>query len=154
MLERSPFPDFVQYRPDVAGVTKARRVMEIEVKISRADFRKDREKRIVEWRARGLCPYVPAQFYFIVPPDLVPCVMEEAPAEAGVLTITDRVRFGTRVVECVRGSKLDPRATTLSLRDIVRAVQHQSGTLQRLANALAKMPPGENSVDKVTTPPA
>jgi len=115
--------------PDVLGVTVQRYLIEIEVKVSVSDFRRDIDK--AKWKCPGrLCP---RQFYYIVPPDISDKVLKIWPDEDRGLLTLDRTRSGgLHDVYAVKKAKA-AAAKTLSTEQLVRLVKHQSGTLVSLA---------------------
>jgi len=93
LLERSP--RFGIGEPDVLGITKARYLLEIEIKRSLSDFRANgkkhhiamREGRAVgtRWRTPIAISKFPKQFWFLVPCELVKKVEREVPDYAGLM---------------------------------------------------------------------
>lgn len=81
-------------QPDVFGVTRARYALEIEVKRSVSDFRANAKKYHIVNRcstdaetAARFAARAPKQFWFMVPPKLVPKLEGEVPDYAGLLTL-------------------------------------------------------------------
>lgn len=86
-FERSPFSS--RNCPDVLGLNKARHLVEIEIKVDKADFDKDMKKKHRLKLMDELTKFMPRAtnlLYYLVPPGLVNHVMEHAPEFAGVLT--------------------------------------------------------------------
>lgn len=132
--ERSPLGDYY-YRPDIIGVDKNRRVIEVELKRSMADFRANAKKI-------GLTTYAdyhrPYQFYFAVTRDIAEAVLRELPDGAGLLTLSKNgTRFGPSV-NCLRGAKINRESPRLTVKQMVVMVAHQTGSLHRAAVALSQ----------------
>lgn len=108
--ERTPM--FNVGRPDVLGVTKARFLIEIEVKRSLSDFRANRNKGHVANRHLNLHRW-PKQFYFLVPQELSERVLPEIPEWAG-LAIDKGCGF-----EVLKTSPTNKDAKKLSVRGCV-----------------------------------
>lgn len=134
-LERTPLQGD-SCTPDVLGVDKARRAVEIEIKRTMADFRANREKRSLQRREFWGNP--PYQFYYLVPPKLEAKVLAELQPHEGLLTVTDRSSLysGLPKVRVVRVAPFNRKARRLSIREISKMVRHQTGTL---ASALMKL---------------
>lgn len=116
-------------RPDVFGVTLQRRTIEVEVKVTLADFRANAKKRI-----SGLprAHWHPWQFYFIVPPALVESVALELPEWSGLLTLdTYRDYLPCRVVKVVKRSPCNDLSPQVKVRDLAEMAKHMSGTITR-----------------------
>jgi hypothetical protein len=86
-FERSPFS--ARNCPDVLGLNKARQLIEIEIKVDKADFDKDMKKKhrqkLIDELGKNY-PRATNLLYYLVPPGLVNHVMATAPEFAGVLT--------------------------------------------------------------------
>jgi len=131
--------------PDVLAVTKDRRLIEIEVKISLDDFKKDAKKK--KWgffkfgEKYGFKTTTFAnQFYYIVPPNLKEKALEFiAHEKIGLLSYGNDISVYTKLpeVEIIKkcGKIHDGK---LSIKDTIHMVRHQSGTLCSLFVALAK----------------
>lgn len=128
--ERNPFDDH-RYRPDLIGVNRTFRMIEVELKSSVADFKANGAKRGIRWQM-----HFPSQFYFCVPPELVDRVKSLLPVGAGLLTIGAPDRWGP-TVEVGRGAKVNPNATRLSKYAVARMVSHQSASLHRACLRIA-----------------
>lgn len=86
-FERSPYSS--RNCPDVLGLNKSRHLVEIEIKIDKADFDKDMKKKHRQKLLAELEKFSPRatnMLYYLVPPGLVNHVMEHAPEFAGILT--------------------------------------------------------------------
>lgn len=135
--ERGPWEDF-GHRPDLLGVDKSRKVTEVEIKRSLADFRNDATKRIWAYRAKGKA--VPYKFYYLVPPELVERVFELLPEGSGLMTVTDGTsRGGNHELVVVAPAKTNRQAKPLPLKMLVQMVRHQSGTLVSAVSKLAQL---------------
>jgi hypothetical protein len=130
--------DVAIHIPDVQVVTKDRRMVEIEVKITMADFRADAKKRIWMFRDRGI-GLMPYQFYYAMPYDLAESVKADVRPDCGllgVLPIKHRwERHSDRVI-CLRRAPRNKEAGRLSLKKCVQMVKHQTGTLCSMAERL------------------
>lgn len=118
--------------PDVLAVTNSRFLIEVEVKVSLSDFRHDASKR--KWQkpfAGRLCA---RQFYYAVPPEMVDKVQADWPhPDRGLLTLGHKITYGhLKEVIVMRPAKA-ASAKSLSTKQIVQLVHHQSGTLVSLA---------------------
>ena len=136
-LERSPLPRDA-CNPDVIGVTKRRMVVEIEIKRTMADLRANFEKSSMQHRERRNIG--PTRFYYLVPPEMVdkafPLI---APTGCGLLTLGGYNPYsglpGIGMVHQATPVKRQP----LSLKQIVKMVSHQTGTLASALTKLAKV---------------
>lgn len=141
MFERAPFHIPGPGNPDVCGVTSKRTVVEIEIKISMADFLANAFKRVMQQRADGHAYWYPAQFYILAPDGLAQRIAE-AGEGFGVMKFRGAQyahrMFTQRMIDIVRVAPTDPRATRLKPRDIVVAAKAQTGTLWTLVNGLAR----------------
>ena len=127
-------------RPDILAVTTARFLVEVEVKTSLADFRNDAKKykwRLYESSSRYHREQRPRQFYFAVPGKLKEKVLKELPEGAGLLEVTDTPGLACKVW-AVRKAPVNRNAKRLSLRDLIKMVRSQTGTMVTLALKEAK----------------
>jgi hypothetical protein len=134
-LERSPFRQD-PCTPDVIGVNASRRAVEIEVKRTWQDFKNNRQKdSMFRRKFLGLSP---AQYYFIVPPALVAKVREALEPGEGLLTVDGLNGYSglpkARVVVPATFTKTRP----LTLKEIVRMVAHQTGSLSSALSKIAR----------------
>lgn len=134
------------WKPDIYGVNKNRRSYEIEIKQTYSDFIKDREKKVWRYREMNLMPdahIIPHYFYFLVPPKLVDRVKPELPEGTGLLTIGDINNLYTHLPDIwvIVPVKANPKATRISLRNMIRMTQNQSGSLCSMALELARVDP-------------
>ena len=124
--------------PDVQIVTKDRRLVEIEVKITRADFSADAKKRVWMFRDRGIRP-MPYQFYYAMPHDLAESVLADVRPDCGLLGVLPSKRAWERHsdrVICIKKAPSNKDAGRLSLKQCVAMVKHQTGTLCSMAERL------------------
>jgi hypothetical protein len=74
--------------PDVIGVTRDRYLVEIEIKRSVADFKRDAEK--YSRRNRELfIDHMAKQFYYLVTPEISDKILPLLPAWAGLMTVSE-----------------------------------------------------------------
>jgi hypothetical protein len=92
-LGRNPLPEMCI--PDVLGMGPDRRLIEIEIKRTMADFRQNGKKRGIKYRTHW-----PKQFYFLVDPriaerarcELKAGIFNEAYERAGLLTLHEGIQ--------------------------------------------------------------
>jgi hypothetical protein len=113
------------WRPDALGITKARHAVEIEAKVSKADFLKDREKPQFSIRENGTDHWV-RQFYYVVPRDLTAFAMENLPKWAGLLQPSTHY-WGA--LEVVVKAPVNKAAKKFSIRNMVYCVMAQTNQL-------------------------
>lgn len=120
---------------DVLVVTKERYLMEVEVKISMEDLRRDHEKRKHLSFRYGLPKYPTRHFYFAVPKELA----------NRVILVCDQLYPYAGVLGCNGIDDIDiyrhPKALwgkKLTFPQILHMVREQSATLCRLARDLAE----------------
>lgn len=135
-FERSPV--FGNYRPDIFGVCQRRQTIEIECKRTLADFRADAQKRITEWRRRGLLNV--RQFYYLVPPAIADAVCPLLPDYAGLLTLGSADTSFTKLprVEVERGAPVNSAARRMTPLEMARMAKNQTATLHRLLTYIVK----------------
>lgn len=75
--------------PDVLGVSDTRHLIEIEIKVTMADFRKNEKKWGIRHRRLYDQPayWIPRQFYFLVATKIVEKVRVELPQGCGLLSL-------------------------------------------------------------------
>lgn len=133
--ERTPL--WSACRPDLIGVDRKRRVIEIEFKQTISDFKANalkRGMRLREQTGQGK----PTRFYFAVPTGLVGKVKTLLPVGAGLMTLgEDSPRFGPQV-QIITGATADRNAMALGKIEIGRMILHQTGTLHRACVAMAR----------------
>ncbi len=115
--------------PDVFGVLPDRWLVEFEIKVSVADFKRDAKKDkftlpVSKWNRR------PRLFYYAVPPGIVDKVLPLLPPGAGLVTFSIRSNTITKLPEVVFvkkpvGDKASKKATDA---DIWAMAKHLSGT--------------------------
>lgn len=119
--------------PDVYGVNKSRHGLEVEVKVSLSDFKREAKKR--KWDYQVVTPMF---FYYLVPNDILEKVKPLIPPGVGLLTVS---KFAldpyTHLpsIRCEVRPTRNPKARKLSPYCAARLVKHQSGTLCALAVA-------------------
>lgn len=100
-------------RADLVLVSKAGYATEIEIKVSRGDWRNDRDK--LKWMAHGWTrPHV-SRFFYAVPGQLVQHVPSWVPADAGILAV--HAGLGARGADQVREYRAARRYTARRLSD-------------------------------------
>ena len=127
-------------RPDCIGVLPNGRVVEVEIKVTAADFRANCQKEIEKRREanRAKRPY---QFYFAMPQSLADDLASEIPEHAGLLYLSPhrgRTR-GVRELERMKPAKRFDQCLTIGHRDWIRLVSLQSNAIVSLAKAVARM---------------
>ena len=138
-------------KPDVFVVNKNRKLIEIEVKVSIADFRNDIRKRI--WNMREKFPQLypmPHQFYYAVPKSLEEksrALLKEWKGDdkiygqVGLLVVKDHDNLKLLGYDDVYVSVTAPtnkNAKRLSVKDTITMVKNQSATLCSEAIKMAK----------------
>lgn len=117
--------------PDVLAVTKKRFLVEIEIKISMADFKANFKKRIHFMQARGYYKK-PHEYWFLVPPHLVDKVKEsELITCEGILTVGGRPNGYSdlpSIVE-VRAPVINKKTPKVSVTQAMKMVKNQSGAM-------------------------
>ena len=137
------------FKPDILVVDKARNVIEIEVKVSIADLKNDLKKTV--WKYRNKLPdlyKMPYQFYYAVPEDIKDKTLEIIKewekdgiinGQAGLLCVIDKQNIGFEDVIVVKKSKINNIIKKINIRDVIKMVKHQSGTLCSCAVKIAKL---------------
>ena len=114
---------------DVMAVDKERRLVEVEVKVTLADFRRDKKKRKHIWLSKDNGHLPTSYFYFAVPTEIANKVAFECAQlypYAGVLGTG-----GSDVAVYHRAKRR--QAKKLTLLQLSRMCYNQSGTVCRLA---------------------
>lgn len=130
-FERHPWRG--DLKPDVLGMNKRRRLVEIELKVSLTDMKRDLDKqhriRTTQDIMRDV-PGSPSLLYYFVPPALVGDALELLPAYAGVLSPHPYLRDAHSGFPAValhrRATKLHDKP--ISLRAMLDMVRDLSGT--------------------------
>lgn len=89
-FERSPWD--TKALPDALGMNHLRQLIEIEIKVSKADFLRDAEKphrKSLLLRIMGKMTTAPQELWYLVPRWLAPVVLASGPEYAGVLVPSD-----------------------------------------------------------------
>ena len=110
--------------PDVLIVTDDLKLIEVEVKVSYADFKNDAKKYKWEWRERHNRKH---QFYYAAPEELAKRIKMEVLPEFGVLSVHD---YGDIVV-LKKAAQCKDR---ISHKQFWKLIRHQTGTMISLAN--------------------
>jgi len=138
--------------PDIFVVNKKRMLIEIEVKVSMSDFKRDCLKRIWAYRKKmpDLYP-MPYQFYYAVPDTLrekAITVIEgwkqegELCGKTGLVVVTpcNDIKFlGYNDVWVAKTAPSNKNAKRLGLKEITQMVINQSATLCSCAKKVAKV---------------
>lgn len=115
-------------RPDILGVTRDRKLIEVEIKRSFSDFKANFDKRIIG-RYRDNPRIAPHYFYFLITADIEEKVMdysrEDTHKDYGILVMTHKF-IGVR---SARKAKLNKEAQKLSIKQMITMVRNQSKTL-------------------------
>jgi hypothetical protein len=130
-------------RPDVYGVNESRFGLEIEIKVSLSDFKRDLGKR--KWNYQWISPKF---FYFMVPRSLTEKVRSLLPEGAGLLTLAKHAvdaYTGLPALQCEVRPKANPKAKRLKPATAIKMVKNQTGTVCSLAVAQANF--YRNAVD-------
>ena len=133
-------------KPDILGLTSKRFTIEIEIKISKADFLHDFKKQHRKAEASGMLgtrsQYVngPNYLYYLIPNQLVKVGMQEAPPLAGILTPSskhfDRIS-GLPEIDIVRKATR-MHSCRLNLHDTVVMSRDMAGSLASLSRDSVK----------------
>jgi len=121
--------------PDVYALTPSRLGLEIEIKISLSDFKRDFSKR--KWVLQMI---EPAFFYYLVPPDLVEKIKPLIPAGTGLLSVSRKSRdpyTGLPKIKCEIKQKRNRAAKKISIHIALKMVKNLTGTVCSLAVAQA-----------------
>ena len=132
--------DVVPGTPDILAVDKKRMAVEVEIKISMSDFKRDAKKQ--KWLPHYGKDYYtgqdrrPAFFYYAVPSKLVDKVAPMLPDGVGLLTLEDHVSphslTGVPAVVSKVAAQRNKTAPRLSWANCYRMISHQTGTLVTL----------------------
>ena len=124
-------PRYMMGQPDVVGVTKARYLVEIEIKRSVSDFRADFSKRHRMPETRSF--YIkeqPRQFYYLVPMALKDKVESLVPEWAGLMIMNENGDS----IEVVKPAPVNTESRKLSCKECVKLarmmVAHMFGYAQ------------------------
>lgn len=137
-VERSPLTQDPCV-PDVVGITDKRRMIEVEIKISWGDFKRGREKTsLFRRRFYGIKPW---KYYFLVPQDMVEKVRPVLEDGEGLMTVNagSSLYSGLPKISVVKPALTDKNAQVLKLREIIRMVSHQTGSLVSAMAKVAKL---------------
>ena len=136
LFERTP--RYGHGQPDVVGITKAGFILEIEVKRSLADFKKNFHKDHIIRRekcrdvAGVMCCY-PKQFWFLVPNNLVDKVTPLLPTWAGLIRGPAEYEYQLSVVV---KSPSNPHATRLTTKEMIRLGNNMANQIYSQASQI------------------
>jgi hypothetical protein len=128
-------------RPDVLGVTLGRRLIEIEIKQTVADFKANARKECMAMRAQGVA-LPPQQFYFLVPFGILDKVRTLCPTTAGILCPDPNginSYSGLPNVLIAKKAAVLRECRHLTWSEVGGMVKDQSGTLVSVLGRLAKL---------------
>ncbi len=133
------------FRPDVLAVEKGRRLIEVEIKVSKADLLADAKKHRAAIEQHFGEHWNHWKKYFAVPPELVEAARAVVPAECGILSFAGEVELGAIVLgpsriplAARRGAKANQSAQRIAWPALLRMAQNQSGTVVSLAREAAR----------------
>jgi len=123
-------------KPDILAVTKSDYLIEVEIKVTLADYRADQSK--YKWRIQERCLPVGGQtrnrrFYYAAPTELAEKIMPELRPGCGLMAVSDS---GYDPVWCRVPAPINKGAQKLTPAQIAELVRHQTGTL---ASALTEI---------------
>ena len=147
------------YNPDVLAVTKDRRLIEAEVKISTQDMKNDAKKRI--WNIREHSPNlytIPYQFYYAVPYTMKDKALEiistwknenKLCGNTGLIGIIEKDNnIGFKDAVVVKKAPINKNSPKLSVKQVIQMVKNQSGSLCSAMKMIAVLQkPNENLVN-------
>lgn len=116
-------------QPDALGITKGRRLTEIEIKRSVSDFRANRRKRHIINRDSYL-EKAPFKFYFLVPKELTAKILPELPEWAGLLD--DSAMF----INIVKEAPANIRHQRLTVKECAKLMRNLSNHIAGIEQAL------------------
>lgn len=132
------------WRPDAIGVLSSRRVIEIEIKRTVADFRQDRMKpNVMQWRAGA--DWRPYQFYYMLPAEIVESC--EVPDFAGVIQVRDQYQ-----VEVVKRAPINNKANKMRPKSVAKAIRQQSLQVMAMMGDLVNLRRRQEYLQKSSTP--
>ena len=128
--ERSPW-GYAHHKPDVIGLNKERKCIELEIKRTVADFKHDAEKNI--WAQRDLFKKAwPQQFYYFVEPAIVDKVLPLVREGFGLLTFQPEgskpTVYGNRDLVVVKRASTQKDAKKLTVHQLLEMTRHSTGT--------------------------
>jgi len=118
------------YVPDILIVNNDRKLIEIEVKVTLADFKADAKKRIWKTRDTGKVK-MPHQFYYGIPAELEEKIKPIMRKDCGLIRIGDKKEWQNYgdVVSVAKTAPVNKESKRLTARELVEMVNHQTGTL-------------------------
>ena len=114
-------PRFWLGSPDILGVTKQRFLIEIEVKRSAADFRKDADKRHRKNRDRFIEDQA-KQFYYMMPRELAEKLRPEIPEWAGLMCPD----YGGQSATVLKVAPVNSKSKRLSLKECAKMCRYMT----------------------------
>lgn len=123
-------PRYHMGTPDVLGLTRARYLIEVEVKRSVSDFKANSQKHCVLNREHFKA-YWPRQFYFFVPETIVQKCEHLTPEWAGLAKLVDGVRF-----EVVKPAPVNHESKRLTTKECVKFFHLLSNQVVSQSNVL------------------
>jgi hypothetical protein len=112
MHERTP--RYCTGIPDVLGLTRGRHLIEIEIKRSVSDFKRN-EKKISSRNRDIYLSYHPRQFYFFVPEEIHDKVVPLCPEWAGLAKLSNGVTF-----EVTKLAPVNEKSKRLTTKECVK----------------------------------
>jgi len=110
---------FGLYEMDVAIITPAMYLWEIEIKLTRADWLKDEKKR--KWNSPGRTKV--SRFYYAVPIELVEEIPEFVTTETGIIGIKYHPYNGMYFTEPIRSAvRIDVKITQAEFNDFMKKI--------------------------------
>lgn len=106
---------------DYVVVTKARFLVEIEIKVSPTDFKRDILKK--KWKS-GDREKMVRRFYYAVPLEMVDKIREFLPEDAGLITVEQTKSYGYRV-KVVKESEVNRNAREMTDKEIYNLARLQ-----------------------------
>jgi len=137
------------FKPDILIITKSRKIIEIEVKVSLSDLKNDIKKSI--WHRRERLPDLypmPYQFYYAVPEKLKIKALEvingwnkenKVSGKAGLLIVQDKKKIGWDDVYVAKKAIGNNKSKKVSIKDLITMVKNQTGTLCSCSVKIAKL---------------
>lgn len=119
-------------RPDILGVTRDRKLIEIEIKESFSDFKANFDKLIIK-KYQENPEHAPHYFYFLVNPDILQKVLEytnDKHTGYGILSIHRSKNY--EELRSYKKSSLNKNAKKVSIPCMVQMVKNQSRSFMDL----------------------
>lgn len=100
--------------PDVLGLTRSRYLIEVEIKRSVSDFKKNASKYHISWRDAWI-HQSPRQVYFFVPDDIAAKVEPITPEWAGLAKLKSDFNF-----DIIKQSPVNAQSKRLTVKECVK----------------------------------